>query len=1182
MRPGIDAAPRTFIALFAGLALAGPIQAATITVTHGGDGGGGSCPGAACTLRGAILSAAAADTIDFAPYIALVSLTAGPLTIDKALTIRGPAANRLTIRRLPGTSPFGVFEVVPGGFSTVVFSGLTITGGSAINGGGIWTAAGSRVAINDCAITGNSASNKGGGVFLESTGIFSFSEATIARSTISGNSAQMSGGGIDSEGGSLVTIVDSTIAGNAATDAMTGTGGGIYWQGSTFNNASGSIANSTIAGNSAKSGGGVYAAIPTTLRVGNSIIAKNSATSGPDYLGGLVSQGFNLIGNKSGTSYTPTTGDQGNVDPLLDTLQDNGGPTLTMALLPSSPAIDKGNAGSSKMDQRGFARPVDSPVLANAGGGDGSDIGAYEAQGIQLPGCGNTTVTRNDDAGTGSLRSVIVNLCAGETITFDAGVTSPITLTSGALLLDKWMMAIAGPSNTMITVQRSVAPGTPKFRIFDVLSTANARISRLGIANGAVDNENGGGVRVRSGGQLRLIDSTLSGNVAANGGGLSNSGTTWVTSSTVSDNHAACGGGIHNAGGLSVATSTVAQNSATTCGGGLYAEGGSVDLTSTTIAGNSGGQGGGVRNASATVSTRNTLVAGNTTTSSDPDFSGTLNSLGYNLVGDTIGTTIVGTTTGNQLGVDPHLDALNSNGGPTQTMALLAGSPAIDAGHSGGALTDQRGFVRPVDSPAVANAGGSDGSDIGAYEVQAGQLPGCDNTIVTTNADAGPGSLRDAIVNQCFAGATITFAPGVASPITLTSGELLFGKTGAISGPGAHLMTVQRNPAAATPSFRVFNVAPGAVAAISDLTIAHGSLDEADSGAGVFVPSGATLTLAGVTLNANGSNKRGGALANGGSTLIVRSAIHGNGAFECGGGLSNGSGGTLSVFDTTIANNSGTTSGGGLCNEGGTTTLTNTTIAGNSTDEFGTTGGVISALGTVTVRNTLIANNSGPNPNIFGTLHSQGFNLIGISDGGVLTPADATDQIGDSGTPIDPLLGPLQYNGGPTQTLALLPGSPALDKGHSSSSATDQRGFGRPNDIAALPNPNGGDGADVGAYEHRDVRLDADADNAYDPLTDGVLIVRYLLGITGSPLTAGALGTQATRTLPAHIVAYLDAIRPALDADWNNVVDPITDGMLIVRYLFGMRAAALTSDALGPRAPRSSAQIETYIQSLLP
>ena len=116
--------------------------------------------------------------------------------------------------------------------------------------------------------------------------------------------------------------------------------------------------------------------------------------------------------------------------------------------------------------------------------------------------------------------------------------------------------------------------------------------------------------------------------------------------------------------------------------------------------------------------------------------------------------------------------------------------------------------------------------------------------------------------------------------------------------------------------------------------------------------------------------------------------------------------------------------------------------------------------------------------------------------------------------------------------------------------------------------------------------LDADASGAptrYDALTDGLLILRYLSGVTGGALTAGALGATATRTDPAAIKAYLDALGPALDVDGSGTMDELTDGLLIQRYLLGLRGDALLAGAVGAQATRvSAAEIEAYIHSLLP
>ena len=112
--------------------------------------------------------------------------------------------------------------------------------------------------------------------------------------------------------------------------------------------------------------------------------------------------------------------------------------------------------------------------------------------------------------------------------------------------------------------------------------------------------------------------------------------------------------------------------------------------------------------------------------------------------------------------------------------------------------------------------------------------------------------------------------------------------------------------------------------------------------------------------------------------------------------------------------------------------------------------------------------------------------------------------------------------------------------------------------------------------------LDIDANGAYLPESDGVLVLRYLFGLRGSALTTGALGTGATRTGEPQMSAYLLDILPLLDVDGNGKVDALTDGLNIMRKLLGMTGSAITANALGAGATRPTADIEAYIQTLKP
>ncbi len=220
----------------------------------------------------------------------------------------------------------------------------------------------------------------------------------------------------------------------------------------------------------------------------------------------------------------------------------------------------------------------------------------------------------------------------------------------------------------------------------------------------------------------RIIDSTFASNTAtgSDGGGIHNSGTLTVGGSTINGNQSVNGGGIFNSSTLTMNNVTVSGNSAST-GGGFYGAVSTATLTNVTIAFNNGSTAGGVRNVSgATFLARNVLV-GNNQASSSPDFAGTFQSQGYNLVQDTNGMGLLGSTTGNIFGLDPHLDPeLRKNGGRTRNHLLRLDSPAIDKGASGNTFTtvDQRGFPRPVDFPSIPSAPSGNASDIGAVERQ--------------------------------------------------------------------------------------------------------------------------------------------------------------------------------------------------------------------------------------------------------------------------------------------------------------------------------------------------------------------------------------------------------------------------------------------------------------------------------
>jgi hypothetical protein len=218
-------------------------------------------------------------------------------------------------------------------------------------GGGIYNIG--ILTINNSTISANLASG-GGGVYSRST-------AMINSSTLSGNRGAV-GGGVFSQFGAPLVITNSTITGNNGY-----VGGGIAG-GTTV------ISNSTISGNTATNGGAIANA---TVTVRNSIVANNKGKN--CYNNTVVSKGYNLSSDSTCAFNNP--GDLNNTNPRLGPLQNNGGPTMTMALPSGSPAIDAGNPNGCtdghghllKTDQRGMPRPDEEDT-------SGCDIGAYESQ----------------------------------------------------------------------------------------------------------------------------------------------------------------------------------------------------------------------------------------------------------------------------------------------------------------------------------------------------------------------------------------------------------------------------------------------------------------------------------------------------------------------------------------------------------------------------------------------------------------------------------------------------------------------------------------------------------------------------------------------------------------------------------------------------------------------------------
>jgi hypothetical protein len=386
-------------------------------------------------------------------------------------------------------------------------------------------------------------------------------------------------------------------------------------------------------------------------------------------------------------------------------------------------------------------------------------------------------VTSLGSDGPGTLRTAIevANSQAGPD-SIEIEVTGKIPLENKLPQIEE-DLAIAGPGPESLTVGR--APLGAMFRIFEFDSGVTGSLTGLTVTEG--NSGAGGGILNKSGssltltrvavvanesveevgetptgtgggihsiGPLTLRESVVSGNravsidgsveTAAGGGGIYAFGKLTVDRSTISDNvveaHGetgsvfAVGGGIDAMGEATIERSTISGNSILADGAGTTAaDGGGIagnkaELTSLTISGNSAT----AAEAFAanlyladSQAVRNTLV-------SDPEGDaescfGTLASGGFNLDEDgSCGFTKSSDLVEVVAGLDP---VLRDNGGPTPTHALLASSIAIDRGDSFGLTTDQRGLPRPSDFLEISNKEGGDGSDIGAFELQAPPAP---------------------------------------------------------------------------------------------------------------------------------------------------------------------------------------------------------------------------------------------------------------------------------------------------------------------------------------------------------------------------------------------------------------------------------------------------------------------------
>jgi len=585
-----------------------------VRVTNCDDAGEGS-------LRAGIASMLETDIVDLTHLAcSRITLTTGALTTTQGrLVLVGPGADKLTI---DGSGADRVIDHA--GEWVLKLSGLTIANGATDGDGGCLRSA-SMLHLYDAKVVDCHAGGRGGAAYA-STQFFMY------RSSIADSTAATGGGAYSRSG--FTGIVQSTLSGNAAPN---GRGGGLYVRDTfylsrstlaandanqgggfaasvgddTFVNVAGStisantatrgagfdaagtlrLVDSTLAFNAATiSGGGFYADSTTTLQ--NSIVAGNTAAGVASDIAGTGGTTISGANNLVIASSLALPGDTLHDDPMLAPLADNGGETMTHALVSGSVAIDHGNNQSfMRYDQRyhGSARTI----------GAAPDIGAYERRSGE-----NVVVANCLDAGDGSLRDAIASAKSGDTIDLSKLACGTIALTS-QLVVDAGTLTLAGPGASAL-----VLDGGNVDRVINHFAYGTLAISGLTLRHGRGGNDYRSGGCIHSYSSLAISDSVIDScstfsTFVASGGGLYARQLS-LTRSTVSNNLSmaeltARAGGVQVNGNLTMRDSTITGNRAVTtydhiepkasssAGGLLVSAGSTVSISGSTIADNVSG-----------------------------------------------------------------------------------------------------------------------------------------------------------------------------------------------------------------------------------------------------------------------------------------------------------------------------------------------------------------------------------------------------------------------------------------------------------------------------------------------------------------------------------------------------------------------------------------------------------------
>lgn len=918
------------------------------------------------------------------------------LAVRGTIIIENTTGTNITIRRGAGGS-LRLFRVLGGGNLTL--RNLRLTEGNIgydTNGGGIIrNDTGGSLTVDECFFSGGYAFY-GGAIHNNGTSV-------VLRTTIQSCGARSGGGGIYN--GGLLSVGASTIVSNTS-EAYTGYwpgGGAIYCGGTTY------VTNSTLAYNSAAGYYGGALSISGPTEVHHCTIAFNTALYGaPDIIGSMLAKNTIVT---DGSYLGLSEGSTNNLiyNPGLGAFGDHGGPTYTFPITTNSAAFKGGaTAAGVTTDQRGEPRHTL------------PDIGAYEIY-PRDPLIVSTTVDENDgtadvEQGTGtSLREALAyaqSLSATQTITFASALGGQtVVLTNG------WTGS--GDVNALDVTNTISVKGLTTFPGITIAVGPGAQKRHF---------------RVGTGGHLTVQDLTLTGGQASDYGAsiLNQYGALTIRRCTFAGNTSTSeGGAVHAWGGtqlLEIENSTFVSNTSANAGSAIVSGASSNAFKHLTVTGNSGPST--FYLFDCIVPLDNSIIAGNSADTIATYGAGAFSpASGGNLFG-------LGNAGGLSNGVNGNLTGLSgpelylgglsaTNGGPTPTCALLPNTPAVNRGVDLGIATDQRGQVRVK----------SGLPDAGAYEMDLLENRYVNITNDEFNATSDPRfgagtSLREALTFN--SGALMDASMDGKTIVLSTVGDTNRGNSAIAVLSGSKFVSSSRPGITITcdgpEAMRAFRIAPGSEFGMYGLTLTGGNAPDG----GAILNEG-YLFVNYTTLAGNTATNAGGAVFTEANALsqFVNATLAGNTAGLWGGALANK--GTNELSYITVSDNQGAIGGGGIFNyTGSRTKLLDTIVAGNRRPDNNP---------------TQIA---GPQP----VTSDSAYNLIGNGEAVGFTNGVNNNIVGVA----DPKLGPLTNNGGRTPTMALLPGSPAIDAGFFlvSQAAVDQRSASR----SGVP-------VDIGAYEAR-------------------------------------------------------------------------------------------------------------------